>query len=132
MNFITPFEQIEPLLNEMQSFTEAPYSTDDGAAITNRAEELERIMAHSGKLCADAKFHKDKFTNSAIMDTLKESLNQNGWSTSLINKKVESLAMEFNYIEKWADRINRTATHQLDFSRTLLSKIKAEQSRYGG
>lgn len=129
MNFITPFDKIEPLLMDMQTFIEAPYSTDDGAAITNRAEELERIMALSGKLCADAKYHKDTFTNSAIMDTLKESLNQNGWSISLINKKVESLAKDYNYIEKWADRINRTSTHQLDFSRTLLSKIKAELQR---
>jgi hypothetical protein len=129
MKFITPFDKIESMLMDMQTFIEAAYSTDNGAAITNRAEELERIMALSGKLCADAKYHKDTFTNSAIMDTLKESLNQNGWSISLINKKVESLAKDYNYIEKWADRINRTATHQLDFSRTLLSKIKAELQR---
>lgn len=129
MNHITPFDQIEKLLQPMQEFTESPYSTDDGASIVNRSEELERIMALSGKLCADAKYHKDKFTNSAIMDTLKEALTQTGWSVSLINKKIESIAMDYNYIEKWADRINRTATHQLDFSRTLLSKIKAEMSR---
>jgi hypothetical protein len=126
METVTPFEQIEPMLLRMQEFCNAKYDTGDIEAVVRRSETLEIIMSKSGKLCADAKYHKDKRTNDAIMETLKESLLQGGYSPSLINKKVDALCMDYNYIEKWADRVNRTATHQLDFSRSTISKYKSE------
>ena len=126
METVTSFEQIEPLLKRMQTFCDTKYDTGDIEAVVRRSEVLEIIMSQSGKLCADARYHRDKRTNDAIMETLKESLAQGGYSPSLINKKVDALCMDFNYIEKWADRVNRTATHQLDFSRSIVSKYKSE------
>jgi len=126
METVTPFEQIEPLLKRMQAFCDAKYDAGDIESVVRRSETLEIIMSQSGKLCADAKYHKDKRCNDAIMETLRDALSQGGYSPSLINKKVDALCMDFNYIEKWADRVNRTATHQLDFSRSTISKYKSE------
>jgi|LakMenEpi03Aug12_release.lakeMendotaPanAssembly.Ray.scaffolds.fasta_scaffold483563_2 hypothetical protein len=128
MKTVTPFNQIEPELLSMQKFLEMEYDTSNDEMVLTRAQKLEHIVARSGKLCADARYHRDVMTSTAIMDTLKESLAQGGYSPSLINKKVDSLCMDFNYIEKWAERVNRTSTHQLEFSRTVISNNKAKRS----
>jgi hypothetical protein len=128
MRTVTPFNQIEPELVAMQNFLEMEYDTSNDEQVVTRAQKLEHVVARSGKLCADARYHRDVMTNTAIMDTLKESLAQGGYSPSLINKKVDALCMDYNYVEKWAERVNRSSTHQLEFSRTIISRNKAARS----
>jgi len=111
----------------IQSFLEADYPVDNPAACEAKGRDLEVYMARSGKMLADAKYWQDQFVNSAIMDTIKEALaQQKVWSISLINKKVDALAKDYNYLVTWCERINRTCSHQLDFIRTLISKHKTE------
>lgn len=111
----------------IQSFLEADYPVDNPAACEAKGRDLEVYMARSGKMLADAKYWQDQFVNSAIMETIKEALSQQKfWSISLINKKVDALAADYNYLVTWCERINRTCCHQLDFTRTLISKHKAE------
>lgn len=124
--FLYPIEEIEPKLKEIQDYLQTSYASDEPNEVVDRAQMIEYYMTVSGKLLADGKYHKDKFTNSAIMGTLKEALTGNGWSATVINKKIEALAMDYNYLVNWAERTNRTCTHQLDFCRTLISKHKAE------
>lgn len=117
---------------QIQSFLEADYPIDEPAACEAKGKDLEVYMARSGKMLADAKFWKDQFVNSAISETVKEALMaQKMWSISLVNKKVDALAKDYNYLVNWCDRINRTCTHQLDFIRTVLSKHKAEMQMSG-
>jgi hypothetical protein len=47
-------------------------------------------------------------------------------SPSLVNKFVGSGSKNINYLVNWADRINASATHQLDGIRTIISYKKAE------
>lgn len=127
LNNIMPVSDIQKECQQIQDYLEAEYNADVPAACEARGNDLEQYMARSGKMLADAKYWQDQFVNSAIMDTIKEALQQQKvWSVSLINKKVEALAKDYNYLVTWCDRINRTATHQLDFIRTLISKHKAE------
>lgn len=124
INNITPAQDILTELENIQSFLEESYTADNPAACEARGTMLEVHIARSGKLVADAKYWKDQFTNSAIVTTLKEALDN--WSTTIINKKVEALTKDYNYLVNWAERVNKTATHQLDFIRTLISKHKEE------
>lgn len=117
---------------QIQAFLEADYPLDNPMACEAKGKDLEVYMARSGKMLADAKYWQDQFVNSAIMETIKEALGQQKvWSISLINKKVDALAKDYNYLVTWCDRINRTCSHQLDFIRTLLSKHKAEMQLNG-
>jgi len=117
---------------QIQSFLEADYPIDEPAACEAKGKDLEVYMARSGKMLADAKYWQDQFVNSAISETVKEALMaQKMWSISLVNKKVDALAKDYNYLVNWCDRINRTCTHQLDFIRTMLSKHKAEMQMNG-
>lgn len=130
MLLVTNVQAPELLLkecSEIQSYIEAQYPADNPAACAQRGTDLEAYMARSGKMLADAKYWQDQFTHSAISDTLKEALMQQKlWSTTIINKKIEALTKDYNYLVNWCDRINRSCTHQLDFMRTMISKHKAE------
>lgn len=120
---------IQPELKRIQEFLEAEYPVDIPGAVIDRATQLEYFMSHSGKLFADAKYYRDKFLNDVIISTVKEALAVGGLSASVINKKIDALAMDYNYIVNWAERTNRSCTHQLDFARSIISKHKAEYVR---
>lgn len=132
---ITNVQTPDEILKEcgvIQSILEADYPTDNPTACEGKGHDLEAYLARSGKMLADAKYWQDQFQNSAISDTIKEALGQQKvWSTTIINKKIEALCKDYNYLVNWCDRINRCCTHQLDFIRTLISKHKAEMQLSG-
>ena len=41
---------------------------------------------------------------------------------------IDSLCKNEQYLVDWCDRLNRTATHQLEWCRTIISKAKAEMA----
>lgn len=130
---IIPEQEIFKSLTEIQTYLEAHYNSDNPAACIERGNDLESYLALSSKLLADAKYWRDQYMNSAITETVKEALSEGGWSASVINKKIDSLCKEFNYLVNWATRLNATITHQLDFLRSIISKHKTElqMTNYG-
>jgi len=124
---VTPPDEIQDYLSEIQSFIEAPYIADDINNIIERAIHLESYMALSGKLLADAKWHYSNTFETGFMQVIKTTSKYNASTTNLYLK---ALCKDYQYLVDWSDRINASCTHQIDFSRTLISKIKAEmQSR---
>jgi hypothetical protein len=115
----------------MQDFLEQPFDADNPEAIVDRANYLEQIMARSGKLIADAEYHRDTFLSGEITATIKEALNIAKWPVSITAKKIDAMARDYNYTCKWAERVNRTATHCHQFCITLISKAKAEMQMNG-
>jgi uncharacterized protein YejL (UPF0352 family) len=125
---IASLETIHKVCTEVQAVLEAHYDADNPAACVDRGLIAEGYMATTGKLLADAKYHRDNFVNSAIAATIREALeNSKMWSTSLISKKIEALAADYNYLVNWCERLNRACTHAVEWQRTLVSKHKAEQ-----
>jgi len=127
--YLIPIETIEGELKAIQDFLEKEYPVDEPAAVVERAVMVEYYMSHSGKLFADAKYHRDKFLNSAIIDTVRDALKQGSFNASVINKKIDAVAMDYNYLVNWAERSNRACTHQLDFARSIISKHKTEYEK---
>jgi len=122
-------ESIKFELKAIQDFIELNISEDEITAVQIRGNELNAYLARSGKLLADAKYHRDEKLKDSVFENLKEILKL---SATTANKFIDSLCKEENYLVNWADRINRTATHQLDWCRSVLSKQKEElrQSQY--
>ena len=127
---ITKIEDIKFELEAIQQFLEISIS-EDMAEVEQRGNELTVYMARSGKLLADAKYHRDEKLNSAIVEELKKILQL---APSTANKYIDALTKEENYLVSWSERVNRTCTHQIDWCRTLISKAKEEMrvSSYGG
>ncbi len=126
---ITKIEDIKFELEAIQQFLEISIS-EDMAEVEQRGNELTVYMARSGKLLADAKYHRDEKLNSAIVEELKKILQL---APSTANKYIDALTKEENYLVSWSERVNRTCTHQIDWCRTLISKAKEEMrvSSYG-
>lgn len=126
---ITKIEDIKFELEAIQQFLEISIS-EDMAEVEQRGNELVVYMARSGKLLADAKYHRDEKLNSAIVEELKKILQL---APSTANKYIDALTKEENYLVSWSERVNRTCTHQIDWCRTLISKAKEEMrvSSYG-
>ena len=126
---ITKIEDIKFELEAIQQFLEISIS-EDMNEVEQRGNELTVNMARSGKLLADAKYHRDEKLNSAIVEELKKILQL---APSTANKYIDALTKEENYLVSWSERVNRTCTHQIDWCRTLISKAKEEMrvSSYG-
>lgn len=125
MNRFT-IEQLTAKAEKMQTFLEVEPS-EDIEKLLKRVDQLGILISQSGKMLADAKYYKDAIVNGAIMESLKQAYEEK-LSASTINKFVETAAKEQAYLVNWIDRINSTATHQLDGIRTVISYRKAEFS----
>ena len=116
-------ESIKFELKAIQDFIELNIKEDEITAVQIRGNELNAYMARSGKILADAKYHRDERLKDSVFEHLKEIINL---SATTANKYVDSLCKDENYLVNWAERVNRTCTHQLDWCRSVLSKQKEE------
>jgi hypothetical protein len=63
---------------------------------------------------------------SEVFETLEKAAKQAGATATAVNAIIKSLCKQEQYLVDWCERTNRSATHQLDWARTVISKAKAE------
>lgn len=122
---ITTMDRIAEELSTMDSFLNTTMSEQVEEAV-QRGNDLAVYIARSGKLLADAKYHLNSSMKSEVMDTLRRTASEAGATSKAINAIIGSLCREEQYMVDWCERSNRSATHQLEWCRTLISKAKAE------
>ena len=127
---ITPFEDLLREAEAIQDIIEQPVP-EEIEAIVNWGNELLGYIARTGKMKADARYHLDKKKKSAIMDTLRE-IGKNAMPASTLNDLIKANCENENYLYEWCERLNRSATHQLDWLRSLVSKEKEQMRLNGG
>jgi hypothetical protein len=123
---ITPPEAIAQELQTYQDYLQQEYRSDNGAEVVARIDTLGGYMARSGKLKADAEWFYNKLIDSEIMNCLQSMMHEK-LSTSTVNKMIEAKAKDYKYLLTWADRVNRSCTHQIDAMRSILSDLKADK-----
>lgn len=122
---ITPKEGILAELTMMDNFLNTVMG-DDAVEAQERGNDLSSYISRSGKLLADAKYHLNTKKKDDIFKTLEEAGKQAGATATAINELIKSICKEEQYLVDWAGRVNATATHQLEWCRTVISKAKAE------
>lgn len=127
---ITPFEDLLSEAEAIQEMLEQPVP-EEIEAIVNWGNELLGYIARTGKMKADARYHLDKKKKSSIMDTLRD-IGKNAMPASTLNDLVKANCENENYLYEWCERLNRSATHQLDWLRSLVSKEKEQMRLSGG
>lgn len=127
---ITSFNDLLSEAEAIQEFLEEPTPTEI-EGIVARGDELLAYIARTGKMKADAKYWKDKKKKSAIMETVRE-MGKKSMPASTLNELIEATCEVENMLYEWCDRLNRTATHQLDWLRSLVSKEKEQMRLSGG
>lgn len=122
---ITSPEEIIKELTEIDSFLNITCS-EQIEEVVLRGNDLAVHIARSGKLLADAKYHLNEKLKDEIFETIKEAGKQAKATSTAVNGIIKSLCKNEQYMVDWCERVNRTATHQLDWCRTLISKAKEE------
>ena len=127
---ITPFDALMREANEMQKYLDETTSEQINDVL-ERGEMLAGILSRSGKMVADAEYHRDNFQKSEIVGILKDTVKLS--LPALVMKQlVESACKDYNYLCKRCESINRTAVHQLDWCRTVISNAKSEREASKG
>ena len=124
---ITPTDKISEELAAIDAFLNITMSEEVQEAVL-RGNDLAVYIARTGKLPADAKYHLNGKKKSEVFDTLRETASRAGATSKAINAIIDSLCKDEQYLVDWCDRLNRTATHQLEWCRTIISKAKAEMA----
>ena len=107
---------------EIQSFLSITCS-EQVQEVIERGNELSVLIARTGKMRADAEYHRDVLLQSEIMGLLKDVAKKE-LPASTLNKLIDSACKDANFLVAWCDRLNRAATHQLDYIRSLISYEK--------
>lgn len=127
---ITSPQQIADELAIIDQYLNITPNEEIGEA-TYRGNDLSVHIARTGKLLADAKYHLNEKMKDDVFKVLEKTAKQAGATAKAVNAIIDSLCKEEQYLVDWANRANATATHQMDWCRTLISKAKAEMSLAG-
>jgi len=122
---ITSKEQMLQELTDIDNYLNMTMSENAEEAVL-RGNDLAVYVARTGKLLADAKYWLNQAMNSETMKTLAETAKSTKVTATAVNALVNSLCREERYLVDWCERCNRTATHQLSWCVTVISKAKEE------
>lgn len=114
------------ILDELDSFqSELEIEVSDNPEeVQMRIRRLQTIMARSGKIWADAKRDLKAAMKAEITKTIIEIAQAQFLSAKAQNALVDCLCSNHAHLVDYSDRINKTATHQSDAMRSLLSYEK--------
>jgi len=84
LTYISTLDELEVEAQTIDEFLQTPCSDDAGEAV-QRGNDLVVYLARSGKMLADAKYHKDQALATSIIRALGE---QAGAPASILNKLV--------------------------------------------
>lgn len=118
-------EQILKEAIEIDSFLQTTMSEMAEEAVM-RGNDLAVYIARTGKMLADAKYHLSEAKKDEVLDVLRETAKNAKATSKATNALIDSICKEEQYLVDWCERLNRSATHQLDWCRTLISKAKEE------
>lgn len=127
---ITPKEKILVELTNIDQFLNITMSENPEEAV-QRGNDLAVYIARTGKMLADAKYWLNEAVKSEVMQTLVDTAKNSKATATAINALVNSLCREERYLVDWCERCNRTATHQLSWCVTVISKAKEEMRMSG-
>jgi len=122
---ISSIDALRKEAKEIQAYLDIT-TGDDPVEIVERGNDLSVYISRTGKMLADAKMHLDIKRKSAIMEKLRGVGLKIDIPATTLNDLIRASCEEENYLVNWIERLNRAATHQLDWCRTLISKLKEE------
>src|SRR5690349_10847544 len=122
-NIQTP-EQLFILSQAIHDFLKMDVS-DEIEGCIKRGHELTAYMANTGKMLADAKWHRDQQIKNSSLYHLKDSKLVQLPASSL-NELIKAECKEINYLVNWIEQLDKEAKYQLEWLRTVVSKQKEE------
>ena len=110
-------------IREMSSYLNITCSNNP-TEIQERISVIMVYVMRTGEMLADAKKLLRKRKSDEIQNTIIQIAKENCLSAKVQNALLDSIAEEECYLVDRLDRLNASATHQLDALRSLLSYEK--------
>ena len=125
-------EELKDQAREIQLFLETESSTNP-EELSLRILKLMTFIASSGEMLSEAKKLLRSRKSSEISKTIIAIAKEQCLSASVQNALLDSICDDESFLVDFIERVNRTATHQLDACRSLLSyeKEQLKQVNYG-
>lgn len=118
-------EQLFSLAEKIHEFLKQEVHTDDIDCAIGRGHEIQSYMANTGKMLADAKYHRDKAYSDSTLTKLKER-QLTGLSATAMNKLIEADCKDVNYLVNFIEQLDKECKHQ---SSWLITCISAEKEQ---
>lgn len=120
---IMTIDELRSEAKEIQSFLDITVS-EQIEEVLERGAMLSAYIARTGKMRADAEYHRDLMLESQIINMLRDEARLQ-LPANTVNKLVDAAIRDYNHLCTTCERLNRTATHQLDWCRTVVSNEKS-------
>jgi hypothetical protein len=129
---ITPYNKLIEEAQQIQAFLDTELDQglvqDNPEIIQERGHKLASIISRTGKMKADAEFHLSTREGIDIVVQVKHLLGQIPTASANVqNAILKTVCREERHLLSQIDRLNATATHQLDWIRSCLSYEKQER-----
>jgi hypothetical protein len=125
-NIQTP-EQLFALANIVHEVLMQKVMLDDTTLIQERGHVIATYMANTGKMLADARYHRDEAMKGSILKQVGAKL-----PASTLNELVKAECKDDNYLVNWIEQLDKECKYQLDWLRSCLSTAKEELRMQGG
>jgi hypothetical protein len=122
-------EELFALSTAIHDFLKMKVTSDDINTVEERGHELTAYMANTGKMLADARYHRDEAVKNSILKQLDVKL-----PASTLNELVKATCKNENYLCNWIEQLDKECKYQLEWLRSCLSKAKEEMriANYAG
>lgn len=122
---ITPYNDLLTEAEQIQSYLEITCS-EQPEEVKERLTVLSVHCARSGKMLSDSKYILAEKLKGEFTELIEQLGKGSGLTARAVNKLIDSMARDEQYLVNWIERINRTTVHQIDLLRSLLSYEKEQ------
>lgn len=116
-------EKLKKEAKEIQDYLDITCS-ENPEELQERIRIVMSLLSRTSFMLAEAKRYLRAKKSDEIKAQICEIVNLQYLSAKVQNALLDSIAKEESYLVDWLDRLNATATHQVDGLRSLLSYEK--------
>lgn len=117
-------EQLEQEAKEIYEFMNIPID-DDIVQATEKGNMLAVYINRTGFMLAQAKLFLNQELNCEAVRLISELIGQK-YSAKIQNSLIDSVCKRERYLVDFIEQLNKTAKYQIEWSRSIISKIKEE------
>ena len=121
---MTPFKDLVSEAKEIYEFMDVPIG-DDIAEATEKGNLLSVYINRTGHMLAEAKYYLNEAMNSEIVQIIQKMVSAQ-YSAKVQNALIDSVCREQRMLVDEIEQLNKTAKYQIEWCRTIISKIKEE------
>lgn len=131
---LTPIDRLIVEAEDIQEFLEQDYSAyaDNPEALKERGDKLSVLIARTGNMLADAKYHLRELQEEETMKAITEILLDSKLSAKVQNALMDSICKHERLLVDRIEQQNKSLKYAIEWTRSRLSMAKEELNNSRG